>query len=329
MAERVVGQTQIRAALAIARAGGPLPDAESLKDALSAVQQDASEQFGSYQDYLRDLYQTQNDIAGLADITGNSLSVEESALKAAQEQLKSLDNILTNAQEQIDVLKGQSTTLLSIDQVLAGLALSIKTAQANPVVSSTASIAQAYQSALGRAPDAAGLDYWQNQAAGGTSIDQIKSAISGSMEAQIQKLYKELLGGRPADAAGLSYWLNSGSSISEIEARIKGSDEYKKLHPFAVGTNQVPQDMPAYIHKDERIIPAADNRELMRRLSSPSENNTALVAELRALRAEVQALRENNSAENLAIAKGTQATAEHLDAAVNGDVALATKVVPA
>jgi hypothetical protein len=109
----------------------------------------------------------------------------------------------------------------------------------------------------------------------------------------------------------------------------KATDEYKKLHPFAIGTNFVPETMPALVHQGERIIPAADNRVLMSRLSSPSGNNDALVAEIKALRDEVKQLREANSAENRAIAKGALETAGHLDAAVNGDTPFATKVIPA
>jgi hypothetical protein len=75
---------------------------------------------------------------------------------------------------------------------------------------------------------------------------------------------------------------------------------------FAVGANELPHDMTAKVHKGERIIPAADNRELMRRLSSPNAANDALVAEIRQLRAELKAA-------HLAIAKNTSKTAKILD----------------
>jgi len=61
--------------------------------------------------------------------------------------------------------------------------------------------------------------------------------------------------------------------------------------------------MLAQVHAGERILPAADNRELMSRLSSPQNNSTALASELRALRqsndelkAELKGLREETRA---------------------------------
>jgi tape measure domain-containing protein len=321
LADRAVGQAQIRAALAIAKAGGPLPAADSLKDALSAVTQDASSKFSSYTDYLRDLYQTQNDVASLAGITDDSLSVEEKSLDALNAQVKQLDLMVNSAQAQVDILKGSSTTLLSISQALSGFQLALVGAQKDPINAATAGITNAYQTSLGRTPDAAGMEYWTNQAAAGQSLGSIVQSISGSMEAQVQGLYKELLGGRSADAAGLSYWVQSGQSIDAIRSSIKQSDEYKKLHPFAIGTNFIPEDMPALVHKGERIIPAADNRALFTALASPAQGNAALLIEFRAMREENRALREEVKGlrvETRAIAGHTERTSR-IVRALDGD----------
>jgi hypothetical protein len=307
-------QAQIRAALATAQSGAQMSDAQvtALKKAFSTVTKDSAAQFGSYNDYLRDFLSTRNDLAQLGDVTDDQLSTEQKSLDALNAQVKQMDEMLAAEQEQINVLKGISTVGLSIDQGIQALNGSIAKAMTNPSVAGVSAISGAYASALGRAPDAAGLDYWQNQAAAGVPIKDIVNTITSSAEAQVQKLYQSLLG-RPADAGGLSFYLASGASAADIEKSIKGSDEYKKLHPFAIGTNQVPNDMPAFIHKDERIIPAADNRELMRRLASPSSNSNALAAAVDRLTAKVEqqnAVIERQQRALDAIAKNT---GEHKD----------------
>jgi hypothetical protein len=287
IAARQSAQAQIKASLAVVRGGGSLTDDQitSLKKAFSTVTQDASAQFGSYQDYLRDMLQTQSDIAELGKLTDGQLTAQETQLDVDKKQLDNLDAMLANAQEQVNVLKGISTTGLSIQQALEGLGTSIIAAKGNASVAGVSAISQAYQSALGRAPDSAGLDYWQNKAASGMSVDAITSAISGSDEARLQTLYKSMFG-RTADSGGLDYWLSQlkkGVSWADISKAFMASAE-AKLHPFAISTNAVPQDMPAFVPKGERIIPAADNRVLMAQLASPSSNSEALVAEVRILR---------------------------------------------
>lgn len=352
LADRAGAQAQIRAALAIARAGGPLPEADSLKNALSAVQQDASGQFSSYADYLRDLYQTQNDIGALAGLTDDSLTVEEKALQAAKDQLQSLDNILEQQQALIDEAKGQSTTLLSIADAIRALSSALKAAQANPVVAAGSAINNAYQQYLGRAPDAAGLEWWTNAAASGAPTSQIVDGIKNSTEANLKNLYESVLGRAP-DAEGLSFWMNAyGPTMSDAEKadfmkaaqaelaakaagkqdeflKGKGIPGYAKGGDFAGGVRLVGEVGPeieatgaSRIHSTKSLIDAI-------RGNASSDANAALLAEIRALRAEVQALRETNSAENVAIAKGTQASAEHLESALYGETPFAMKAVTA
>jgi len=277
--DRKAAQAQVQAALAIAKAGGPLPNSDDLKKALSTLSKDASNQFGSYQDYLRDLYATKNSLTELGNLADDSLTTD-------QKQLDSLNAMLEAQQRQIDILKGIDNTGLTIAQALEGFKLALEGAKSNPGVAANSAISGAYQTSLGRMPDAAGLEFWQKSIASGTSLSDVITQIGTSAEAQVQKLYQTLLG-RPADAAGLSYWLGTGSSIDSIRSEMMRSDEYKKLHPFAVGTNYVPETMPALVHEGERIIPAADNRvltSLLARASNGGGDSAALVAEVRALR---------------------------------------------
>ncbi len=339
---RASAQAQVRTALAITRAGGPLPGADSIKDALSTLAQDSSEQFATMQDYLRDAYRTKADVAALGALSDSALSIQEQALKVLEDQkselqgqkeaallayqgeISRLDSIVAGAQQQIDVLKGIDTTGLSIVQGLEAVRLAIVAAAANPVAGALAPINEAYKESLGRAPDRAGMDFWQNSIASGVSTAAVVGQIANSMEAKIQALYKDLLG-RSADSAGLDYFIKSGASIDTISANIVASEEYKKkLRGFAVGTNLVPYDMPAMVHEGERIIPAADNRELMQRLSAPAGNDSARLERLvEGLTAEVQRLQ-------LVVAEGnanTRQLAEQFDNVTEGGNAIRSEVM--
>jgi len=333
-ADRSSARAEIGAALAIARAGGPLPDSDKLQRALAAIGNGPStDGYATLQDYQRDLFGTQGDLGELARLTDGALTVEEKSLKTLEDQVKQYDLQLERQQELIDIAKGQSITGLSIEQTLFGVQAALEAAKANPIVSATSAISQAYQSSLGRAPDADGLKYWQDRAAGGISTGAIVDSIKASPEAQIQKLYQEVFG-RTADAAGLSYWtdrLGGGISLGAIRDTFEESDEAKKkLRGFAVGTNRVPYDMPAMIHEDERIIPAADNRELMRRLASPAEGGASLAAEIRLLREEVALLRGAadrgaNAAEKTADSTGQ--LADQFENASDGGNALRVEMI--
>jgi len=315
--DRQAAQAQIQSALAIAKSSGILPNADDLKNALSVLGKDSTGLFATQADYLRDFYATRVGIEDLAGITDKALSAEERSLKALEDQVTQYDQMLERTKEQIDIAKGQSTVGLSIDQTLQAVLSALLAAKANPVNAASPAINQAYQSNLGRAPDAAGLEYWQNQAAGGISTDAIIGSIKNSPEAQIQKLYQEVFG-RPADAGGLSYWmdrLKGGIDLDAIKQTFVASEE-KKLRGFAVGTNYVATDMPAMIHEGERIMPAADNRELMRRLTSPQENSAALSSAVDRLTREVEGLRKEMWDLGYQTAKNTGRTAnslEHID----------------
>ena len=101
-------------------------------------------------------------------------------------------------------------------------------------------------------------------------------------------------------AAGVDMkkWLNDANAYGAA----------KGFPGFAVGTNNVPKDMLAQIHEGEVIIPEPFNPERYNRASG----NTALVDEIKALRAEVSRLREEQRAGNNAIAANTRKTAQAL-----------------
>jgi hypothetical protein len=118
---------------------------------------------------------------------------------------------------------------------------------------------------------------------------------------------------------------------SKMMAYIVGStqqqvlDWFKMMDPslpaFAQGTNFVPEDMLAQIHQGERIIPAADNAQLMTSLNSRDETNRVLVSEIRNLRSEVKQLREQQAKEtgNIIIANfdAQQRAAQQIETAMS------------
>jgi tape measure domain-containing protein len=81
------------------------------------------------------------------------------------------------------------------------------------------------------------------------------------------------------------------------------------LPAFEVGTNYVPADMVARIHEGERIVPAADNAQLMAMMRNPDRANDVLVAEVRRLNEKVSAL----ESVLVATATNTGRTARQLD----------------
>lgn len=288
--DRKGAQAQIQAALAIAKAGGPLPTADDLKKALSVLSKDASAQFAKYEDYVKDALTTKNALKDLGGLADDSLSVD-------QKQLNSLNDMLDAQQRQIDILKGIDNTGLSIADALKAFELSVAGAKSNPIVAATSAISSAYQSSLGRAADSAGLQYWQNQAAAGASIADIQAGIANSAEAQIQKAYKDLLG-RAADGAGLNYWLKSGASVDAVKAAIMQSDEYKsrKSIPgfasggvFGGGWRIVGENGPELeATGPARIFNTNQTSDLFSRLTSSSSGNEVLAAAVDRLNATVE-----------------------------------------
>jgi len=115
--------------------------------------------------------------------------------------------------------------------------------------------------------------------------------------------YVEPNGGRLTMASAENrYKKDLPKLIAEEEAKVKAAYDYwQSLPEFAIGTNSVPYDMNARVHEGERIIPAADNRQLMSRIAANDETAN----EVKNLRAELQAI-------GLALAKNTGEAAKIL-----------------
>ena len=132
-AQRQVAQAQLRNMLAVAQGSGVLPEEEALRDTLSVLSQPSEDLFSNFIDYQRDFYQTSNNIKSLYDIADDQYSRQKSELDIAIEQLDvlektytdelaRLDQIIENAQAQIDAITGNTDAMLTISEALAALA---------------------------------------------------------------------------------------------------------------------------------------------------------------------------------------------------------------
>jgi flagellar biosynthesis/type III secretory pathway chaperone len=86
---------------------------------------------------------------------------------------------------------------------------------------------------------------------------------------------------------------------------------------FDKGTNYIPYDMMAQVHEGERIIPAADNEQLMRALDNDSDDEMARA--IMELKEEVCKLREENTRNAIMLAGVTrESNNQNADTIVEG-----------
>jgi len=155
------------------------------------------------------------------------LDTKEQAQLQYEAEIAALDAQLTTAQQQLDVLNGINSSIMSLADALKGFQASIAAAQF--AQSPGGQITAAYQGALFRDPEKEGFDFWNNAVKNGVDIKDVVNQISNSPEAKIQQLYNKVLG-RVGESAGVNFWLdayNKGESLADIEKSFYGSDEYK------------------------------------------------------------------------------------------------------
>lgn len=152
--DRIAAQAQISQALTLAKSTGILPDVNFLSDALKTVSQPNESLFSSYTEFARDFYVTAGQIADLNAITGDALSKSDAMVEMAKAQLASteqaaaasaagfdeqikkaqeeydlqisqFDQVMTNAQAQLEAALGTNVAILSMADALRGFQSSL------------------------------------------------------------------------------------------------------------------------------------------------------------------------------------------------------------
>lgn len=267
---RESAQAQIASALAIARAGGALPDAESLRESIRKVSEPSTQMFTSYVDYMRDFIKTSNDIAALADLTDDQLTEQEQALVLAEDSLEMLTMTYDASIARLDGIWEEATGIRYA-------VIDVATALAN---------FRAATGAVAAAPQVQGLVNEQVRAAQVAGVTpetynaMAVASVASELENSIATMYQGILG-RAADVSGLAAWASSGLALADIERGIAASAEAQaraisvgaqntmieavnaalgtttNIRAYATGSNYIDSDQLAMLHRGETVTPAA------------------------------------------------------------------------
>lgn len=126
-------RAQIQGAINSARAGN-FPEVESIQRALSVLADQGTDSFSTRLDFMRSQAQSAGMVNELNLLTNDQLTLDQRSLAALEAnrdrltdgfntQMAQLDAVLADAQQQIDLLSGINTTLLSIEQAMGNFNL--------------------------------------------------------------------------------------------------------------------------------------------------------------------------------------------------------------
>jgi len=272
---------------------------------------------------------TQTNAEQQLSVGGESLAQLKELRGVAANAYSMLDrqyqHAVTAAQAEMAGLEALALKTGRLDEVaslLSGLPVELATAL-QPLLATSNAVGGWYQDTLGRTADAGGLKFWSD-ASKNMGAEGAKSSFGqvAQNELWLNSVYQSVFG-RATDAGGRDFWLaalGNGMSQAEIEAQIR---QAKVNGSHAHGLGYVPFDgYVAELHQGERVLTAAESQvySATPRSNSDSENNAALVAEVRALRGDVvrlqSALVKATGDGANAVASTVAAGAEHVAGSV-------------
>ena len=279
--------------------------APGLEDAVGVVRQDSEKFYGSFVDYARDQGRTNNDLKKLND--------------TAQSQLSQFDQTILALKAQDDVAKLLSEAEIAVAIEKGNEAAALATAQNEAINAQIAALDTQYALDIKKLDQTITDAEKQLNALHGinTSVLTVAQAV-GSFNSAVSKAVTSVESVANAaysqsavNKVTISQLSKSVGTYVNTTAPLTGSSETAAslgIMGFAVGTNYVPYDMIAQIHKGEAIVPAAYNPAADGG-GNNNQSNAELVAELRAMRLELAEIKM----QALATTNNTKATAKQLE----------------
>jgi prefoldin subunit 5 len=337
----MVSYTRSQASLfAMARAG-VLPNQSDLEDALQGVSNNDQKYYASFEDYARD-----QSLTGIA--INEIMLLTDAELTVADKQLLTLEEQLAQLKQQYDQdIAALEATLAKFDSTIEAVmsveeAIKELTSLLTPKQKTSVAVGGGGGgSVLGRTPNEWATDWHGNTATftsqygarwmagvdeNGNPLQQTSSTsdyTSVLYTPDFGKVYSghEIVGGaewllsqgQEKDLYTIANNLGmSGPMLDTVMGWESGTSnawaESQGLPSFAVGTNYIPQDMIAQVHKGEMIVPAKYNP-----MTSGIGGDAAMLAELQALRAEIAELKAQDRQIGVQLIKSTSKTADYIE----------------
>ena len=272
------GRDFIAGALAQVRAGGALPGGEDLSDAISAVGKDfAATQFASQAEADFQRLVVANELKGLQDASGDQLTTQEAQLKALKDQVEW-------ARQQVEALRGVDSKLKTLPEAIADLILAYNTEEVTRKGGRPATLlgsgGASFDTTTGTGRTSSGTYF--NAAAIADAAAAVLAANPGA--AGVGSIL-DALQGQGFSMAEYNEMFNLPPGTLEAEAKALGKPIYH------TGTTYVPETGFALLQKGEAVIPTAYNPWAN---GSMGGSDQAVIAELRAVKAELLEIRRQN-----------------------------------
>ena len=293
------GRQFISQALVTAQTTGYLPEQDALSNAIDAARRGfGSENFATLEDQRFAQLVLAGELEALGRITGDQLTEAERMLKVSQDQLDALDAQLDYWQQQIDISRGELDATLSIADAIRALEAAILDSIAEPLPKPVGTET--------KPPAGGGATFGGSGPASPQEQSRFRRPVAlGTAGVGYQNITDEATVSRlDALSAVAANFAGTGDIKGLLEAARAGGFSLQDLADqsgffyqdwlraaeaagvpaFAKGTNYVPRDMLAVIHKGEAIVPKAYNPNLNGgndQMAAMMANLTGEVIELR------------------------------------------------